>query len=52
MLIFKVPVPIVTGQLTTKIVTKVQILNYFQSCAVARFDILIASLNSHGLSRL
>ena len=40
---------VLTGQLTTKIVTKVQILNYFQSCAAARFDILLASLNSQSV---
>ena len=43
---------VLTGQLTTKIVTKVQILNYFWSYATARFDILIASLYSHGLLKL
>ena len=43
---------VLTGQLTTRIVTKVQILNYFQSCVAKRFDILITSLNSHGLLRL
>ena len=40
---------VLTGQLSTRIVTKVQILNYFWSCAAASFDIIIASFNSYGV---
>ena len=42
---------VLTRKLLLKVVTKVEILNYFQSCAAARLDILI-SLCLHLLYKL